>query len=112
VGKTAVYSAGITILAAFPCAARFLTRDAVLLVHERRVSKKLVLEGPMQSLIQIVREQLAEFETSRELEIEGFRQLVAGSRLRAEELYQRATENCYIRAEEALELNLIAEILD
>jgi len=35
VGKTNVYSAGITILAAFPKEARYLTPDTTLLVHER-----------------------------------------------------------------------------
>src|SRR3954467_13971362 len=34
-GKTAVYSAGITFMAAFPNTHRFLSRDCMLLVHER-----------------------------------------------------------------------------
>ncbi|ESY81080.1 hypothetical protein X739_28145 [Mesorhizobium sp. LNHC220B00] len=41
VGKTNVYSAGITILAAFRKEARYLTRDTVLLVHERRLETML-----------------------------------------------------------------------
>lgn len=71
VGKTIVYSAGMTILAAFPKRFRYLTEDAVLLVHERRIAQSLTLEGPMKSSIQIVREQLALLETSEKLEKEG-----------------------------------------
>src|SRR5687768_14573292 len=33
-GKTAIYSAGVTFMAEFPRTHRFLTEDAVLLVHE------------------------------------------------------------------------------
>ncbi|RUX28931.1 hypothetical protein EOA23_14410 [Mesorhizobium sp. M2A.F.Ca.ET.042.01.1.1] len=59
VGKTKVYSAGVTIFAAFPTQDRFLTEDAVLLVHERRMETSIALNGPIRSCIQIVREQLA-----------------------------------------------------
>lgn len=111
VGKTKVYSAGVTIFAAFPTQDRFLTEDAVLLVHERRMETSIALNGPIRSCIQIVREQLALLETSQRLEMEGFRELVEGSSLSADELYRRATENCYINAAEALSLGMIGGIL-
>lgn len=111
VGKTKVYSAGVTIFAAFPRQDRFLTEDAVLLVHERRMETSVALNGPMQSCIQIVREQLALLETSQRLEMEGFRELVEGSSISADELYRRATQNCYIHAAEALSLGMIGGIL-
>ncbi|CDX30207.1 conserved hypothetical protein [Mesorhizobium sp. ORS 3359] len=111
VGKTKVYSAGVTIFAAFPRQDRFLTEDAVLLVHERRMETSIALNGPIRSCIQIVREQLALLETSQRLEMEGFRELVEGSSLSADELYRRATENCYINAAEALSLGMIGGIL-
>ncbi|AZV17814.1 MULTISPECIES: ATP-dependent Clp protease proteolytic subunit [unclassified Mesorhizobium] len=111
VGKTQVYSAGVTIFAAFDRHCRFLTEDAVLLVHERRMDTSLALNGPMRSCIQIVREELALLETAEQLEMEGFRELVNGSSLTAEELYQRATNNCYIHAEDACRLGLVAEVL-
>jgi ATP-dependent protease ClpP protease subunit len=111
VGKTNVYSAGVTIFAAFPRERRFLTEDAVLLVHERRLDQAVPLCGPIKASIQIIREQLSMLETAHELEMEGFRELVEGSRLSVEELYERATSNCYLHAREALELRLVAEIL-
>lgn len=111
VGKTNVYSAGVTILAAFPRPYRFLTADTVLLVHERRLDESVDLRGPIKSCIQIIREQLALLETAEQLEREGFEELVSGSSLDAEELYQRATKNCYIKANEALQLGLIERII-
>lgn len=111
VGKTKVYSAGVTILAAFPKQCRFLTDDAVLLIHERRLDDSIALRGPLKSCVQIVKEQLAMLETAERLELEGFRELVEGSAITTEELYDRATKNCYIAAEEAFRDGLIAEIL-
>jgi ATP-dependent protease ClpP protease subunit len=111
VGKTNVYSAGVTIFAAFPRLQRFLTEDAVLLVHERQWTHTISLCGPVKASIQIVREQLSLLETAHELEMEGFRELVKGSRLSVDELYKRATSNCYLHAQEAHELGLVAGIL-
>lgn len=111
VGKTRVYSAGVTIFASFPRQSRFLTEDAVLLVHERRLDSTVELHGPIKSCIQIIREQLAMLETAQKLELEAFRELVKGSSLSAGELYERATENCYIHAREALEFGLVERIL-
>jgi ATP-dependent Clp protease, protease subunit len=48
-GKTLVASAGVTVMAAFPKAKRWLTRDSALLIHGRRMVKDLHLEGPLGS---------------------------------------------------------------
>jgi ATP-dependent protease ClpP protease subunit len=111
VGKTKVYSAGVTVLAAFPKPCRFLADDTVLLIHERRLDDSIALKGPLKSCIQIVKEQLAMLETAERLEMEGFRELVEGSSLTTEELYDRATKNYYILAEDALRDGLVAEVL-
>jgi len=111
VGKTRVYSAGVTILAAFPKWCRYLTADAVLLIHERRLDDIISLKGPLKSCVQIVREQLAMLETAEQLEMEGFRELVNGTSLSVEELYDRATKNCYLHADEALKDGLVESIL-
>jgi ATP-dependent protease ClpP protease subunit len=111
VGKTNVYSAGVTIFAAFPRNRRFLTEDTVLLVHERRLDQAVQLCGPIKACIQIIREQLSMLEIAHQLEMEGFRELVEGGKLSVDELYERATSNCYLHAGEALELGLISEIL-
>jgi ATP-dependent protease ClpP protease subunit len=111
-GKTVVYSAGVTILAAVSKRFRFLTRDAVLLIHERRLEDTISLNGPIKACIQIVREQLSMLETAEKLEMQGFADFAEGSKLSKEELYRRATENCYLFAEEAVELGLVAGILE
>jgi ATP-dependent protease ClpP protease subunit len=110
VGKTNVHSAGVTIFAAFLCKRRFLTEDAVLPVHERRLDQVVQLCGPIKASIEIIKSNLNMLETAHKLEMEGFRELVEGSSLTVDELYERATCNCYLHAEEALELGLIAEI--
>jgi ATP-dependent protease ClpP protease subunit len=111
VGKSNVYSAGVTLFAAFPKRARFLTEDAILLVHERRLDSTIDLKGPLKSCLQIVREQLALLETAERLEVENFKALVKGSSMSFDEIRERATTNCYIHAEEALKLGLVEEIL-
>lgn len=111
VGKTAVMSAGITIMAAFPVADRFLTADALLLVHERRLARPVELNGPIRANIQIVREVLAELETAQTLERDGFAELVQGSQLSLAELQERARFNYYLGASEALSRGLIAAIV-
>jgi ATP-dependent Clp protease protease subunit len=111
VGKSYVYSAGVTIFAAFESSKRFLTEDAVLLVHERRQTKSLEVSGAMTACIQIVREELATLELGLRLEKEGFEEFVKGSRLSFAELSERAKGNCYMTAEEALDHGLIAKVL-
>jgi len=110
VGKSNVYSAGVTILGAFPRDMRFLTEDAILLIHERRLESSIELSGPIRSCLQIVREQLSLLETAQDLEMAGFQQLVEGSNLTVDELYEMATKNCYMKAEKALEHRLIGGI--
>lgn len=111
VGKSNVYSAGVTIFAAFPRDNRFLTEDAILLIHERRLQNSLELNGPIRSCLQIVREQLALLETAEELELVGFKELIDGSDLSIDQLYEMATTNCYMKAAKALEHRLIGGVL-
>lgn len=111
VGKTRVYSAGVTIFAAFPKSNCFLTEDSVLLIHERHSENSITLDGPLRSNIQIVREQLALLEMAEQLEKIGFAELVCGSQMTADELYTRALSNCYIHADEAVRLGLVEGIL-
>ncbi|ESY81063.1 hypothetical protein X739_28060 [Mesorhizobium sp. LNHC220B00] len=111
VGKSYVYSAGVTILAAFPRANRYLTEDAVLLVHERQIEHQIQLNEPIKAALQKVRAQLSLLETARDLELEGFRELVQESRISVEELYDRASTNYYLSAAEALKVGIVARIL-
>jgi hypothetical protein len=82
-----------------------------LFVHERELEKSIELKGPIKSSIQIHRQELALLETAEQLEIAGFDELVAGSSLTADQMYQRALANSYIHADEAFTQGLVAEIL-
>ncbi|RVD38759.1 hypothetical protein EN858_33080 [Mesorhizobium sp. M4B.F.Ca.ET.215.01.1.1] len=112
VGKTAVMSAGVTIFSAFECADRFLSPDTTLLIHERHIEKTITLQGPIKSCRQVIREELAALETAERVEREDFEHFVRGSGMSAEDLVERAKENCYLTAQEALDLRLIARIID
>jgi ATP-dependent protease ClpP protease subunit len=112
VGKTNVYSAGVTIFAAFATQNRFLTKDAVLLVHERSMQQTVELSGPTRSNIQIVQGLLEMLKTAERVEREGFQQLVEGSNLTFETLYHHALGQWYVSAEEALEHGLVSRVLD
>lgn len=111
IGKTAVMSAGITIMAAFPRENRYLTADTTLLIHERRIQKTLDLQGPLRAMSQIVREMLAQLENGERLERRAFAELAEGSNIGADDLYRRAMDSCYLTADEALELGLIARVI-
>lgn len=111
VGKSFVYSAGVTILAAFERSNRYLTEDTVLLIHERRLQENLELSGPIQACLQIVQEQLAMLRTAERLENEGFEELVRGSQLSVGELEACIKKNCYLSAPDALEHGIVAAIL-
>ena len=110
-GKTVVYSAGVTVMAAVPRANRHQTRDTVLLIHSRRMEKQLQLNGSLSSSIQAVRETLSELETGLRLEREGFVELTAGSDIAEEEILRRAETGWYLTAAEAMSRGLIAGIL-
>lgn len=110
-GKTYVYSAGITVMAAVPWTHRFVTADTVLLVHERRIERTVQLSGALRSAIAVARDLLAELEIGQVLERRGFDELAAGSKLNGDELLQRVLEkDWYLTAGEALELELIGGI--
>ncbi|GHG27969.1 ATP-dependent Clp protease proteolytic subunit [Paracoccus aerius] len=111
IGKSYVYSAGVTILAAFPRTLRYLTEDAVLLIHERHLTQTLELKGPIQACLQIVREQLSLLETSKALELEGFREFVEGSDISVENLLEHARNNCYLRAPQIEKHGLVNRVI-
>jgi ATP-dependent protease ClpP protease subunit len=111
VGKTQVYSAGITIMSAFPKEDRFLSRDCSLLIHCRQLEKSVEISGAMRSSLPKVRALVEQIETSLELEEEDFRRLIEGSDIKLEELLGKAVSNWYLPAEEAHRRGLIAELL-
>ena len=111
-GKTVVYSAGVTVMSAFPVAQRYLSADAVLLIHERRMEKAVHFSGALRASLAVVRDLLAELENGQTLERQGFEALIRGSRLTLDETMQRVqTANWYVPAEEALRLGLVAGLM-
>jgi len=110
-GKAAVYSAGATFMAAFPIERRFLTRGTRLLLHERKLSKTLDLNGPLRPTLAKVKAALHEIEESIRIEEEGFRDLIAGSRVSLEMLREKAPANWYIEAEDARDLGLVRDVI-
>ena len=110
-GKTTVYSAGVTMMAAVPVEDRYLTRDTVLLIHCRRMDEQIHFQGPLKSCAQEARVQLSKIEAGLKLQDEGFRELVEGSGVSFEEITEKAEDNWYLDAEEALDRRLVAGLL-
>lgn len=111
IGKTIVYSGGVTIMAAFPRARRYLTRDCVLLIHERRLEMSVGMSGALSGNLTRIKEVENEIRIGLEREKEGFAMLIEDSEVSMDELYDKARENWYLRAQEALERRLIEGIL-
>jgi ATP-dependent protease ClpP protease subunit len=110
-GKVAVYSAGATFMSAFPVDKRFLTRGTRIMIHERIMSSTIHLSGPLNSLTGTLKAKLHEIEHSVKIEEEGFRDLVAGSKIDFEEVVRRAPDNWYIDAEEARDQGLVLDVI-
>jgi len=111
-GKTFVFSAGITIMAAIPADRRFVTRDCELLIHERKLGKDISLNGSLRSALTQLRDAIAQIESGQRLEQEGFAQLVKGTSLSLEKLQEKVFErDWYLPAQEALKMGLIAGIV-
>jgi ATP-dependent protease ClpP protease subunit len=90
---------------------RYLTRGARLMVHERKMSKTLTIEGPLTTCVAALKATLHEIETSIRIQNEGFENLVRESGVALDEVIRRAPENWYIEAEEAKNLGLVQDVL-
>jgi ATP-dependent protease ClpP protease subunit len=110
-GKTHVYSAGVTLMSAFPPEDRYLTRDTVLLIHCRQLDKTVEISGPMRSSIPKLRALHEQMEIGIRLEEANFRQLIEGSDISFEEVCEKALCNWYLPAEDALKRGLVAGIV-
>lgn len=110
-GKVAVYSAGATLMAAFPVEHRFLTRRTRLLIHERQISKSINLNGPLRMMVPSLKAALHEIEHSVMIEEEGFRALIDGSSVTFDEVHAKAPSNWYIEADEARARGLVLDVI-
>lgn len=110
-GKAAIYSAGVTFMSFFVRENRYVTRGSRLMVHERKLSKILTIDGPLTTCRATVEATLNEIECSIAIQNEGFENLVRGSHVSMEDLLKKAPSNWYLEANEARELGIIASIL-
>jgi len=110
-GRTAVYSAGATFMSFFATENRYLTRGTRLMIHERVITKKINLAGPLSTCIATLKATLNEIESSIAIQNEGFANLILGSDVSMDELLQKAPENWYLEANEAQARGLIAAVL-
>ena len=63
-GKAAIYSAGTTFMSFFARSNRYLTRGTRLMIHERKLDKHVVRNGPLTTCIASVKAALHEIECS------------------------------------------------
>lgn len=110
-GKAAIYSAGTTFMSFFARENRYLTRGTRLMIHERKLTKTLQIEGPLTTCIASVEATLNEIRASIEIQNEGFGNLIHGSNVTMDEVLRKAPSNWYIEASEAQRLGLIEAVL-
>ena len=110
-GKAAIYSAGTTFMSFFATENRYLTRGARLMIHERKLDKKLHINGPLTTCVASVTATLHEIEASIAIQNEGFENLIRGSSVTMAQVLERAPFNWYIEANEAKSLGLVAGVL-
>jgi hypothetical protein len=110
-GKAAIYSAGTTFMSFFARDNRYLTRGTRLMIHERKLSKVLNIDGPLTTCVATVKAALHEIEASIAIQNEGFENLVRGSAVTMEQVLEYAPFNWYIEANEAASLGLVRAVL-
>lgn len=110
-GKTTVYSAGATIMAAFRREDRWLDRHAVLMIHCRKLSKSMEFDSFLKHERDVAEALLAEIDVGIKVETWGFEELIAGSSVSLAELEEKARQNWYLTAGEALDRGLIAGVV-
>ncbi len=110
-GKAAIYSAGTTFMSFFARSNRYVTRGTRLMIHERKLSKELKINGPLTTCIATVKATLHEIESSIVIQNEGFENLIRGSKVTMEQVLEKAPCNWYIEANEAVALGLIEGVL-
>lgn len=109
-GKTIVYSAGVTIMCGFERENRWLAHDAMLMIHGRKLEKTVEISGPMRASMAQIEALRRQMEVGLEIEDETFRRLIKGSDVSFDEVAEKARYNWYLSAREALDRRLVAGI--
>ena len=111
VGKTTVYSAGATIMSGFRREDRWLDRECVLMIHCRKLSKTLELSNFLAAERPRVEALLSEIDLGLKVQRWDFEALVEGSEVTLDELEEKARENWYLDAADALKRRLVAGVV-
>jgi hypothetical protein len=90
---------------------RYLARGTRLMIHERKLSKQLVIDGPLTTCVAVVKATLNEIECSIAIQNEGFQNLVLGSSVSLDKVLKKAPSNWYLEAQEAKSLGLVEAVL-
>ncbi len=111
-GKSFVYSAGVTIMSGFPVHRRFITSDTLLLIHERKMKKTVEFNGALRGCLSLANDLIAQIESGQMLERQGFEQLVDGTQLSVDDvLHHVLNKDWYLTADEALAVDLVGGIV-
>jgi ATP-dependent protease ClpP protease subunit len=110
-GKTAVYSAGATLMSFFAAENRYLTEGTRLMIHERQNQCEVKLAGPLTGSMDVLMAKVHEMENAIAIQNEGFANLVKGSRVTLEDVIRKARANWYIEAQEAVALGLVRAVI-
>jgi hypothetical protein len=81
------------------------------MIHERKLSKQLVIDGPLTTCVAVVKATLNEIECSIAIQNEGFQNLVLGSSVGLDKVLKKAPSNWYLEAQEAKSLGLVEAVL-
>ena len=112
IGKTTIYSAGVTVMSAFPQPDRFVTADASFLIHCRQLDKRIEISGPLRGSLPKVEALREQLEIGVQLEDHGFARLIEGTDISLDEIRDRALHNWYLTAGEAMERKLVAGVIE
>lgn len=111
-GKSFVYSAGVTIMSGFPVNRRFITADTLLLIHERKMKKTVEFNGALRGCLSLANDLIAQIESGQMLERQGFEQLVEGTQLTVDDVLTHVlNKDWYLTADEALAVDLVGGIV-
>jgi hypothetical protein len=111
VGKAAIYSAGLTFMSFFARGNRYVARGSRLMIHERKLSKTLTIDGPLTSCLASARATLNKIECSIAIQNEGFENLIRESQVTMEEVITKAPNNWYLEAQGAKAVGQIEAVL-
>jgi ATP-dependent protease ClpP protease subunit len=111
VGKSQVYSAGVTLMSGFPKEDRYLSRDTIVMIHCRQLDTNADISGAMRTSLPKVQALLEGIEAGLKLEEENFRRLIEGSDVSLDEILSKAVHDWYLTAEEALRRGLVQGLL-